>query len=334
MRLPSTPRTTPKAGVRAKPTTARFIARSYARSFGADAIFVKARRPNCVKRPRGPDSKTPGSSARGGIRAFRRSSQMHCGHVIGAMTSTYLGVRRPRRQFLTSRLTVELKSLARLAALTTIERRTGISVRNSHSAAESLTHRHLSARAEVRFLASHPRRRQVERHDDRIAARVPVFGALGPHADQAHVGIARPSRPPRLRFEIPQLSLFGWIAKHLRIADNAQVCVVPRVGERETDVCRGGDLFILAAMHVGDEPDAAFVRIGVGHERPRPHTATDMRREHAHANVLGDLPDARDLLLVHVLHPTTRKTAGPETPKTDREFPALRLRPAARPSAS
>ena len=56
------------------------------------------------------------------------------------------------------------------------------------------------------------------------------------------------------------------------------------------------DLVLLGAAQIGDEPDQTGVAVGPRLERPRPQAAGGVRREHAHAHLRDDVPDAGEMI--------------------------------------
>src|SRR6202162_1089435 len=127
--------------------------------------------------------------------------------------------------------------------------------------AECSAQPHLLVLTEIRRASGEPRRRQLQRDRDRIAARIPVFRGFRDHAKYTDIGVGRTFRPPRLRFDAPQFPDLGDIAQHLGAPGEAEVSIRTGVGESKAHVRRSTDFFVLGPALVGDEPQATGLTI-------------------------------------------------------------------------
>src|SRR4029077_1776577 len=70
------------------------------------------------------------------------------------------------------------------------------------------------------------------------------------------------------------------------------------IDEDEADIGCGLDLGLLGAVNVGHETNDTGVAVGPCLERSRPQSAAEARRQHAHADLLDDVPDPADAVVV------------------------------------
>ena len=161
--------------------------------------------------------------------------------------------------------------------------------------------RHLAVLAELRLLPGQPRLGELEGSNGSARRSIPQFRRERLDPQQAYVGIVRAARPPHLVGLSPGHLCLVSIAHDAGAAGDRQVGFVVRIDKDKADIGRGLDLILLGAVDIGHEKNQASIAVGPCLERSRTQSTDELRRQHAHADLFDDVPDAVDVVfLAHV----------------------------------
>src|SRR5450759_3780376 len=171
--------------------------------------------------------------------------------------------------------------------------------------ARSHLDRHLAVLAELRLLPGQPRLGELENSNGSARRSIPQFRRDRLDPQQAYVGIVRAARPPHLIGLSPGRLYLVSIVHDTGAASDRQVGLVARIDKDKADIGRGLDLILLGAVNIGHKKNLASIAIGPCFERSRAQSAGELRRQHAHADLFDDVPDAVDVVFfAHVKHYT------------------------------